>query len=163
MQVTDTTVARLRSVHKRYGELKALDGVDLQLQPGQLLALLGPNGAGKTAAIGLLLGMATADAGEATLFGLPPQQLAARRHIGVMLQSAGIPDTLQVGELLQLTRSYYQDPRRSGSSAFRTPRAGPALRRRRDDRGGRCRSRRRRPGAPTSAAAAGNAPGTALR
>jgi len=110
MQASDTTLARLHSVHKRYGDLKALDGVDLQLQPGQVLALLGPNGAGKTTAIGLLLGMATADAGEATLFGLPPQQLAARRHIGVMLQSAGIPDTLQVGELLQLTRSYYQDP-----------------------------------------------------
>jgi len=76
-----------------------------------LLAVLGPNGAGKTTAIGLLLGLVGADAGEATLFGQLPQQLAARRGIGVMLQSAGIPDTLQVGELLELTRSYYAAPR----------------------------------------------------
>ena len=105
------TLASLQSVHKRYGKVLALDGLDLQVHAGELLALLGPNGAGKTTAIALLLGLARADRGEAALFGLPPHQLAARRRIGVMLQSAGIPDTLRVGELLELTRSYYPDPR----------------------------------------------------
>src|SRR5690606_30056858 len=78
---------------------------------GELLALLGPNGAGKTTAIGLLLGLLQADAGEVSLCGRAPQDLAARRAVGLMLQSAGIPETLKVGELLDLTRSYYPEPR----------------------------------------------------
>ncbi len=110
MDAQEIPLALLHEVHKRYGPQTALDGVDLTLHAGQVLALLGPNGAGKSTAIGLLLGMVRADAGQATLFGLPPHMLAARRSIGVMLQSAGIPDTLRVGELLELTRSYYDDP-----------------------------------------------------
>jgi ABC-2 type transport system ATP-binding protein len=104
-------LASLRGARKAYGRVQALDGIDLDIHAGELVAVLGPNGAGKTTAIGLLLGLVRADAGEATLFGQSPQQLAARRQIGVMLQSAAIPDTLQVGELLELTRSYYAAPR----------------------------------------------------
>jgi ABC-2 type transport system ATP-binding protein len=104
-------LASLRNAHHRYGKVLALDGVDLQLHAGQVLALLGANGAGKSTAIALLLGLLPADAGEATLFGQSPQSLAARRRIGVMLQSAGIPDALKVRELLELTRSYYPAPR----------------------------------------------------
>ncbi len=110
MQDQGNPLALLHEVHKRYGAQKALDGVDLALQAGQVLALLGPNGAGKSTAIGLLLGTLRPDEGQATLFGMPPHLLAARRFTGVMLQSAGIPDTLRVGELLDLTRSYYDDP-----------------------------------------------------
>jgi ABC-type branched-subunit amino acid transport system ATPase component len=49
-------LARLRGVKKRYGQTVALDGLDLEVRAGELLAVLGPNGAGKTTAIGLLLG-----------------------------------------------------------------------------------------------------------
>jgi ABC-2 type transport system ATP-binding protein len=110
-------VARLATVNKRYGDLTALDGVDLQLRRGELLALLGPNGAGKTTAISLLLGLNRADAGTAELFGQDPQQIQARRRIGVMLQHAELPPTLRVGELLRLTASYYPAPRSLGDSA----------------------------------------------
>ena len=102
--------AELCGVRKRYGSIVALDGVDLAVHPGELLALLGPNGAGKSTVIGSLLGLAIPDAGEATLFGAPPRELSARRRTGVMLQSEGIPDNLKVGELLAQTRSYYADP-----------------------------------------------------
>jgi ABC-2 type transport system ATP-binding protein len=102
--------ARLVAVRKRYGKVVALDGVDLDVRPGELIALLGPNGAGKSTAVGLLLGLAEPDAGEVQLFGQSPHALEARRHVGVMLQTAGMPDTLKVRELLAQTRSYYPNP-----------------------------------------------------
>lgn len=104
-------LGQLQAAQKSYGKVRALAAVDLEVRAGQLLALLGPNGAGKTTAIALLLGLQRADAGQATLFGLEPRRLAARRRVGVMLQSAGIQEALKVRELLALTRSYYPDPR----------------------------------------------------
>src|SRR6476659_8989563 len=86
-------LACLRGVAKSYGALHALDGVDVELRGGELLALLGPNGAGKTTAISLLLGLLRADAGEVRLFGMDPQRVEARRGIGVMLQDAALPPT----------------------------------------------------------------------
>ncbi|HEY5780253.1 MAG TPA: ABC transporter ATP-binding protein, partial [Lysobacter sp.] len=111
MSVEQAVLARLDRVRKSYGKVEALAGVDLKVRGGQMLALLGPNGAGKSTAIGLLLGLERADAGAVSLFGQPPHALQARRRIGVMLQSAGIPETLKVSELLELTRSYYPQPR----------------------------------------------------
>ena len=110
-------LARLRGAGKSYGGLRALDGIDLELRSGELLALLGPNGAGKTTAIGLLLGLVRADAGDVELFGMDPQRIEARRNIGVMLQDAQLPATLQVGELIRLAASYYPAPRSVAESA----------------------------------------------
>ncbi len=76
-----------------------------------MLALLGPNGAGKTTAISLLLGLLRTDTGNASLFDAPPQALASRRRIGAMLQTAGVPEMLEIGELITLFRSYYPRPR----------------------------------------------------
>ena len=104
-------LAQLQAVHKQYGKAKALDAVDLNLAGGEELALLGPNGAGKSTAISLLLGLIQANGGQAELFGEAPGEMAARRRIGVMLQSAGVPANAKVAELLDLTRSYYPAPR----------------------------------------------------
>ena len=117
MRKGDGVLAQLRGAGKSYGALRALDGIDLQLRRGELLALLGPNGAGKTTAIGLLLGLIRADAGEVELFGMDPQRIEARRGIGVMLQDAKLPETLRVGELIRLTASYYPAPRGVAESA----------------------------------------------
>ena len=108
---TSEVLAELRGAGKSYGSQHALCGFDLELRSGELLALLGPNGAGKTTAIGLLLGLITIDEGEVRLFGQSPRVLAARQQIGVMLQSAGIPETCKVIELLKVTRGYYVQPR----------------------------------------------------
>jgi ABC-2 type transport system ATP-binding protein len=117
MTATSDVVARLSGAVKRYGQLTALDGVDLVLHRGELLAVLGPNGAGKSTSISLLLGLTRPDGGRVELFGLDPQQIDARRRIGVMLQSAMLPLTLRVGELLRLVASYYPNPRPLEESA----------------------------------------------
>ena len=113
----DSVVAALHGVDKRYGKLVALNQVDMQVRAGELLAVLGPNGAGKSTSINLLLGLMRPDAGRVELFGRDPQDIEARRHIGVMLQSANLPPTLRVGELLRLTTSYYPEPRSVTESA----------------------------------------------
>jgi ABC-2 type transport system ATP-binding protein len=117
MHTVAGTVASLAGAVKRYGNLTALDGLDLMLHRGELLALLGPNGAGKSTAIGLLLGLMRPDAGRVELFGREPQHIDARRRVGVMLQSAMLPTTLSVRELLRLTMSYYPSPRSLQESA----------------------------------------------
>jgi ABC-2 type transport system ATP-binding protein len=104
-------VAELAQARKSYGKVVALEGVELQVRRGEVLALLGPNGAGKTTAISLLLGLSQPDSGHVRLFGVQPQSLDARRHSGAMLQTAGVPETLAVGELIELFRSYYPRPR----------------------------------------------------
>ncbi|WP_425435482.1 ABC transporter ATP-binding protein [Luteimonas chenhongjianii] len=111
MRATPAPLATLRGVRRRRGAVQALDGVDLALPAGQVTALLGVNGAGKTTAIEILLGLQPADTGEVMLLGRHPSDLEARRHIGVMLQQAQLPERLRVGELLALTRSWYRAPR----------------------------------------------------
>lgn len=117
MTHTIDTVARLDRVFKSYGKQRALDDLSLTLRRGQLLSLLGPNGAGKSTAVSLLLGLLRPDRGQVRLFGEDPQSIRARRGIGVMLQSAQLPATLRVGELLRLTTRYYPDPRGVRESA----------------------------------------------
>ncbi|MFL6586345.1 MAG: ABC transporter ATP-binding protein [Luteimonas sp.] len=111
LKATPAPLASLRGVRRRRGAVQALDGVDLALAAGQVNALLGVNGAGKTTAIEVLLGLQPADAGEVVLLGRHPSDLEARRHIGVMLQQAQLPERLRVDELLALTRSWYPQPR----------------------------------------------------
>ena len=111
MRPQGEVIAKLDAASKRYGAVLALDRVDLDVRRGEVLALLGPNGAGKTTAISLLLGLLQADTGSATLFGAAPKSLSARRRIGAMLQTTGVPETLTIGELIALFRSYYARPR----------------------------------------------------
>ena len=106
-----TPLASLRSAHKRFGTQVALEALDLDVRPGEVLALLGPNGAGKTTALGLLTGRISPDSGSVQLFGRDPRDAATRRGIGVMLQEAQLPETLTVAEQVRLFASYYPQPR----------------------------------------------------
>jgi ABC-2 type transport system ATP-binding protein len=104
------TLASLDAAVKRYGSLTALDGLDLAVHRGELLALLGPNGAGKSTAISILLGLQRPDAGNATLFGEEPQSLEARRRVGIMMQEVMLTPVMKPRELLQQVASYYPSP-----------------------------------------------------
>ena len=104
------SLAELAGVSKRYGSVVALDGLDLDVRRGELLAILGPNGAGKTTSISLLLGLQQPDAGKATLFHQSPQKLEARRQVGVMMQEVTLAEDLRVREHIDLIGHYYPDP-----------------------------------------------------
>src|ERR1700754_826662 len=67
--MSETLTVRARGVSKSFGEVVALDGVDLDVAPGEVHGLVGPNGAGKTRLLGLLLGLARADGGELRILG----------------------------------------------------------------------------------------------
>jgi ABC-2 type transport system ATP-binding protein len=103
-------VAELRGVTKRYGTIEALRGIDLKIERGELVAVLGPNGAGKTTAVRILLGLAKADSGTATVFGFPPSSQEAKLRRGALLQVAKVPETLRVREHIELFSSYYPKP-----------------------------------------------------
>src|SRR5262249_23019556 len=103
-------VAELNNVTKQYGPVVALRGVDLAIQPGELVALLGPNGAGKTTAVRILLGLTRADSGTATIFGHQPATREAKLRRGALLQVAKVPETLRVREHIELFSSYYERP-----------------------------------------------------
>jgi ABC-2 type transport system ATP-binding protein len=108
--MSQNTLASLSGVRKRFGKVQALDGFDLAVKRGELLAVLGPNGAGKSTAISLLLGLQTADEGSAELFGHAPQEIEGRRRIGVMMQEVALPAAMRPRELLTLVASYYPIP-----------------------------------------------------
>ena len=92
MQLANSPAAALTGVVKKYGEKTALDGVSLNIPRGSVTALLGPNGAGKSTAVGLMLGLVTADAGRVELFGRAPQEVVARRKIGLCERMACVPN-----------------------------------------------------------------------
>jgi len=108
--MTQNTLASLKGVRKRFGAVQALDGFDLAVNRGELLAVLGPNGAGKSTAISILLGLQSADQGMAELFGHPPQDIDGRRRIGVMMQEVMLPGVMRPRELLEQVASYYPTP-----------------------------------------------------
>lgn len=103
-------IARLHSVTRRYGQVTALDDLNLSLYPGEVVALLGPNGAGKTTAVKLLLGLIAPNNGSVRVLGSDPRNSETRTGIGAMLQVTRVPETLRVREHIDLFRSYYPNP-----------------------------------------------------
>jgi len=103
-------VVEMIAASKRYGQVEALRGVSLAIEPGEIVAMLGPNGAGKTTSISLMLGLRQPTGGQVRLFGLPPTDRRARSRAGVMLQESGTTGVLTVRELVALFGAYYPSP-----------------------------------------------------
>jgi ABC-2 type transport system ATP-binding protein len=101
------------SVHglvKAYGDVRAVDGMDLRIERGETVALLGRNGAGKSTAIALLLGLRPPDAGTVELFGGPPEGAVRAGRVGAMLQEARAVPRVTVGELVAFVAGRYPAP-----------------------------------------------------
>jgi len=109
---SDELAISARGLRKRYGELTVLDGLDLEVRAGTLVALLGPNGAGKTTTVEILEGYRQPDAGEVRVLGLEPRRdgAALRPRIGVMLQQGGIMPAALPRELVRLHARLYAEP-----------------------------------------------------
>ena len=110
LAASGSVVASLEGVSKNYGEVRALRNANFTVRAGQVVALLGPNGAGKTTAIKLLLGLMQPDSGKTRVFGGDPTNPQNRMRTGAMLQVGRVPETLRVGEHIDLFSSYYRDP-----------------------------------------------------
>jgi ABC-2 type transport system ATP-binding protein len=111
--MTENDAVRVRGLVKRYGDLTAVGGVDLDVRTGEVFALLGPNGAGKTTTVEILEGFRKRDGGEVSVLGVDPQDGDRdwRSRIGIVLQSTTESAELTVAELVHHFARYYPRPR----------------------------------------------------
>ncbi|MEE8332192.1 MAG: ABC transporter ATP-binding protein [Acidimicrobiia bacterium] len=94
----------VRGLHKHYGSNRAVDGIDLDVEEGEVFAMLGPNGAGKTTTVEILEGHRTRSGGEVSVLGHDPETGGRdlRERIGIVLQSSGIEKEFTPRELLNV-------------------------------------------------------------
>lgn len=106
-------VVEVAGLRKRYGDKVAVDGVDLRVERGEIVAVLGPNGAGKTTTVEVLEGFRKRDAGTVSVLGEDPASAdrAWRARIGVVLQSSNDMPEATVGELVRQFALYYPHSR----------------------------------------------------
>ena len=106
-------VIKVRGLHKSYGELEAVRGIDLEVAGREVFAFLGPNGAGKTTIVEILEGYRERSAGEVTVLGADPADppFQWRQRIGIVLQECNLQPELTVRESLELYAGYYTAPR----------------------------------------------------
>ncbi|MCE7011652.1 ABC transporter ATP-binding protein [Kibdelosporangium philippinense] len=95
---------------KSYGEFRAVDGIDLMIVPGEVVALLGPNGAGKSTTVDMIIGLAEPDDGEVRVFGDEPHAAVVNGTIGAMLQNGTLLDDATVGETVAMIASLHRKP-----------------------------------------------------
>jgi ABC-2 type transport system ATP-binding protein len=99
------------NLKKHYPDVKAVDGIDLEVLAGECFGLLGPNGAGKTTTIEILEGVNTPDGGEVRILGMTwrENERDLRERIGVSLQETQLAEKLTVYETVRLFRSFYRN------------------------------------------------------
>jgi len=105
---------RAAGLYKRYGELAAVDGLDLEIAPGEFLGLLGPNGSGKTTTLHMLATLIRPSAGSATVAGFDIAQdpVSVRAAIGLVFQESALDRTLSVAENLRFAGLLHDLPLR---------------------------------------------------
>ena len=100
----------VRGLRKRYADVVAVDGLDLEIAPGECFGLLGPNGAGKTTTIEICEGLLEQDEGDVSVLGMSwaRDEKALRERLGIQLQETQLGEKLTVTETLRLFRSFYK-------------------------------------------------------
>ncbi|MGW0625499.1 ABC transporter ATP-binding protein [Streptomyces sp. NPDC002758] len=103
----------VRGLRKQYGDVTAVDGIDLGIRRGEVFGLLGPNGAGKSTTVEILQGQRSRDAGEVTVLGADPATAtrAWRSRVGIVWQDESAPAELTVRETVRHFARYYPNPR----------------------------------------------------
>lgn len=111
--MTTKAALRVTQLHKTYGSVVAVDGLDLEVQRGECFGLLGPNGAGKTTTIEICEGLLARDSGDVEVLGMSWERDAdeLKQLLGIQLQDTQLSDKLSVDETLSLFRSFYSQPR----------------------------------------------------
>jgi ABC-2 type transport system ATP-binding protein len=98
-----------RGLYKAFGRIRAVNGIDLHIRPGEIVAFLGPNGAGKTTTIDMLLGLSKPDQGQISIYGNTPRGAIARGRVSAVMQTGGLLKDLTVRETVALTASLFAD------------------------------------------------------
>jgi ABC-2 type transport system ATP-binding protein len=109
----DDAVITIRGLRKRYGDLEAVAGIDLEVRRGEIFAFLGPNGAGKTTTVEILEGFRSRSDGDVRVLGADPARAGSewRNRVGTVLQESSPEPGLTVRECLELYAGYYDAPR----------------------------------------------------
>ncbi len=110
MTMMEHGAVRLTGLRKRYGPVQAVDGVDLLVAPGEVVALLGPNGAGKSTTVDMLLGLTRPDEGQARIFGHSPRVAVVAGQVGAMLQDGALLEDATVRETVGLVAALHRNP-----------------------------------------------------
>src|SRR3954468_18280840 len=99
----------VRDLKKHFGDVRAVDGLDLTIAPGECFGLLGPNGAGKTTTIEICEGLTSPDSGDVQILGLrwDSHENELRQRLGIQLQETQLAEKLTVEETVRLFRSFY--------------------------------------------------------
>jgi ABC-2 type transport system ATP-binding protein len=100
-----------RELTKTFGSVRAVNGISLRVEPGEIVAFLGPNGAGKTTTIDLLLGLSRPDSGEVSIYGRTPRSAIAHGLVSAVMQTGGLLQDVTVRETVQLTATLFADSR----------------------------------------------------
>jgi ABC-2 type transport system ATP-binding protein len=105
-----TPALELEGLTVRYGATRAVQDLDLRIEPGETVALLGANGAGKSSTVNAALGLLPPAAGQVRVLGRAPADAVRGGAVGAMLQHGGLPSETRVGEVLTLVRRRYCTP-----------------------------------------------------
>src|SRR6202042_1098 len=98
---------RLTGIHKNFRQIRAVRGLDIQIESGEIVAILGPNGAGKTTTIDMIPGPSQPTKGEVSVYAMQPREAIGRGLVSAVMQTGGLLKDLTVAETVEYTGSLF--------------------------------------------------------